>query len=156
MKKLLIVISILWTAAFSGAVHADDDRVVTVRSGQLKIVGEMNNMQLLFNGKKLGSISAAIGFGDTHQNKFVLGDRDVVLVEDTMGASCGLYFFVTIQSTPSPTATRTPTFGTCDDGAVISQVGNKILLTMKDQIGKTKKLQYENGTVTEVGKPVAK
>jgi hypothetical protein len=134
-------------------IPVDNDRLVNIRAGKLTIAGEMNGMQLFFNGKKLdaGADSATLRFNDSFKNKYSFSDRDVILVNDGTSATCAMYFFVTVESKPTETASLTPTFGTCDDGPKVTQNGNKIILIMKDMKGKNKKFVYENGVVTNNG-----
>lgn len=151
MKKIITVGLVMMSACH--VTYAADDKSVTTRAGKLAITGELNEMKLLFNGKKIldgGGLSLSL------QKKYSVGDSDVVLAMDNSGGTaCPVqYFFITVTGKAN-TAQLSPEFGTCSDLAKPSQKATKIMVMMPNMTGKgTSKYVYENGVVTENGKVV--
>ena len=130
----------------------DEERQTVTRYGQLSIVGDLNNMQLLFNGKKLRD---GDGFSLSFEKKLVSGNSDIVLIMNNSGGRlCPVqYFFVTIKSDSD--VQLSPEFGTCSDLIKISQNGDQVIATMPDySSGKKVKYAYIRGVLTENGKPI--
>jgi hypothetical protein len=142
-------ISIFFIACLSfETAFADDDKTATTRAGKLSITGDLYDMKLFFNGKKLSTDKDALGL--TIDSKYNLGDKDAVLVAQSVSAPCQRYFFVTIVSRTD--AKVSPVFGTCSDGPEIVQRGEKITLRMNDRKGRKVKYVFENGVISENGK----
>ncbi|MGX9775047.1 hypothetical protein ACWYXN_16200 [Janthinobacterium aestuarii] len=130
------------------SVNAYAQDSVKTRAGDLKIVGEMNASKLKLNGKVISSgESATYGFPEWTTFKFLIKDSDVILVSDSVSATCTNYFFVTIPMPPAKPM-KTGTFGTCDDGPDVKQQGDTIILRMNDSQGRRKVFKYINGKVS--------
>ncbi|WP_139217234.1 hypothetical protein [Collimonas sp. OK607] len=135
--------SLLCASAF-----ADDQTTLTTRAGKLSITGDAGNVSLFLDRKKLTTETDSMGM--SFKNKFVLNDKDVVLVADGVSATCQLNFFVTVASKSD--VKISPSFGTCDDGPQVIQSGARIMLRMKDEKGRKVKYIFENGVISENGK----
>jgi len=130
----------------------DDENQTVTRYGQLSIVGDLNNMQLMFNGKKLRD---GDGFSLSFEKKLVSGNSDIILIMNNSGGRlCPVqYFFVTVKSESD--VQLSPEFGTCSDLIKISQNGEQVIATMPDySSGKKVKYAYIGGVVTENGVPI--
>lgn len=125
---------------------ADDNTVNTV-GGTLSIRGAMNAMRLLANGKDLGVGIESIAL--SFKQQFKINEADVVMVTDSTSATCQQYFFVTVASLADIKVT--PSFGTCDDGPVITQRGHDIRVAMNDAKGKAVAFVFAAGVVTKQG-----
>ncbi|MFJ2990707.1 hypothetical protein ACIPF8_22820 [Collimonas sp. NPDC087041] len=138
----------LATALLVGSVFADDNTTIATRAGKLSITGDAGNVSLFLDRKKLSTETDSLRM--SFKSKFVLNDKDVVLVADGVSATCQLNFFVTVVSKYD--VKISPSFGTCDDGPQVIQSGARIMLNMKDEKGKRVKYIFENGVISENGK----
>ena len=142
-----IIVTLLMALASLSAL-ADDS--VKTRAGELKAAGELNAPKLTLNGKVLfeGKESFGYSFQEWAKFKFVTKDADVILVADSVSATCTSWFFVTIP-TPPAKPTKTDSFGMiCGEGGpTITQKGNVLVIKTTDDNGKPRTLHYENGKV---------
>ena len=130
------------------SVNAYAQDSVKTRAGDLKIISSLNEPKLTLNGKVISSgDSVTYGFPEWMQFKFVIKDSDVILVSDSVSATCTNYFFVIIPVPPAK-STKTNTFGTCDDGPEVKQENDTIVLRMNDAKGRKKTFKYANGKVS--------
>jgi len=146
------------TTTLASAPHATDEKIgptsiedkIHTRVGFLSLSDERGTYDLYLDGKKIkdGSKSMSLGF----KTKYDFGDSEVILATDTQSAACQLYFFITL--TNKADALVSPSFGTCDDGPDIVNVGRKITVIMTNSLGKKTDYLYENGTVSENGKRI--
>lgn len=129
---------------------ADDSSVIT-RYGKLSVAGTWNEMQLMFNDQNLLPESAASLSLERH---FSYANSEAVLVRiDSGGTACpSAYFFVAVSGPTDVQLSRQ--FGTCSDSAEVSQDANGVIVAMPDSDGKRVRYFYNNGTLTEDGKPL--
>lgn len=128
------------------------DRMAT-RYGNLQVDSkEPYEAMLLHNGKKIyGEGNYTISL----EQKFQVGDQDVVLVGHSEGGNAcpATYFFVTLK--PGNKVEKSPDFGTCSDLVEVKQDAAGIMVNMPKMNGRGKaKYVYKNGVVTENGKPL--
>lgn len=148
MQPILHISLFLAASLLVGAAVADDQTTVTTRAGTLSITGAIGDVSLFLDRKKLTTETDSLGM--SFKSKFILNDKDVVLVADEVSATCQLNFFVTIASKSD--VTISPSFGTCDDGPQVIQSGAQIILLMKDEKGRKVKYIFKNGVISENGK----
>jgi hypothetical protein len=143
--KLLLKIVIL--TIFSIPVHAGD-HALSVKGGRLKIEGA----RLFFNDRLVRDSDQDVfsfSFAElTGSEKLSRLDRDIVLVNESVSASCQLYFFVETTANP-PALQMSESFGTCDDGPAITIKGDVIYLAMNDESGRKRRFIYRNGMITK-------
>ncbi|MBI3713205.1 MAG: hypothetical protein HY253_09630 [Burkholderiales bacterium] len=141
--------TVRWKKPDLNKLSRDSEKIMSTRAGDLIVVGEFQNKNITFRGKKLFKED----LNDySFVQKFVYTEQDVVLVTTSSGANCQFYFFLTITST----VLSTPTFGTCDDSPIISQQGEKITLLMNNKAGKKVRFAFNKGVVSENGKHLEK
>ncbi|MQR00233.1 hypothetical protein [Glaciimonas soli] len=145
MKKQLIALSII--IMFNSNAHADDDKSMTTRAGKLNIVGDFQQENIIFKGRKLFKEDGSYGF----TQKFTFSDRDVILTSSSEGASCQLWTFLTANNKG---VYQSPIFGTCDDGPKVTKDGEKIILIMNNKKNKKIRYTFENNYLLENGKSI--
>ena len=146
--KFFAIISLIAAIGITQA-QADEVKIQT-RFGELKT---NKDGDLLFKGKV---IAPAVNLVSSAYviSSYKLAASDVILVSQAAGNTCpGQFAYVSVAA---DAAKASPAFGTCyDDDAKPVQNGEVLTFTMKKLGGKgSTKYVYENGVVTENGKPV--
>ena len=118
---------------------------VKTQAGSLQIEGSLNAPKLSLNGKVI-SAGESVSYGFYGDSPFNIKGTEVVLVADSVSATCQMYFFVTVPVPPGK-PTKTESFGTCDDGPSVKQEGDAIVLRMLEQNGRKKTFKYLKGKV---------
>lgn len=133
------------------AIAPGEGKQAVTRHGRLTIVGDLNNMQLMFNGRKLRD---GDGLSLSIEKKFMTGNSDIILVmNNSGGTACPVrFFFVNIKGEND--VQLSPEFGTCSDQIEVSQNEEQIILKMPDSSGKKVQYSYIKGIITEDGKPI--
>lgn len=128
-----------------------DDKQINSQYGQLSIVGEVNEMQLMFDGKKLRE---GVGFSLSFVKQFNFTSKDIILVMNNSGGTAcpAQYFFVTLNGATD--IQLSPEFGTCSDLIETSQDGKNITVTMLETSEHQISYVYSNGVISENGTPL--
>lgn len=147
-------VSLLLVICNFGVSYATEDNILFVRGGKLTIAGESGSgeQKLLFKGKKLRD---GDGYSLSFEQKYIIGDKDVVLMmNNSGGTACPVqYFFVSVTSEGN--ASLSTEFGTCSDLAKPIQNRLKITVSMPKMTGiGSAKYIYENNTIFENGKEI--
>ncbi|MCE1184043.1 MAG: hypothetical protein LWW92_00355 [Rhodocyclales bacterium] len=150
MKKLfLVAVAGLTLGAISA--HAGQENNIQIRAGKLRIVETPTGDQvLLLNNKKLSSFTS---FSVTFEQKYAIGDRDVILLANNSGGMACPMQYLFVSASVQGDVRVTPEFGTCSDLIKPVQQGGKITVTMPKMNGRgSTSFAYENGALYENGK----
>jgi hypothetical protein len=77
VRHIVLVAAALGSFASFGSSYAGNDDIMAVRGGELAITGDLYEMKLLLNGKKLRDGN---GLSLSFQGQYTIDDTDVVLV----------------------------------------------------------------------------
>lgn len=111
-------------------INSDTSKSVTLKGGKLEVIAGADGVKLMFDDRQLynGNLNLSM------IEKFVIADREIVLVEDTGGTACPyMYFFVTVLSSRFITVSKS--FGTCANFANVEVKDDSVFVLMSGFMG---------------------
>jgi len=150
MKSLLLA-AVAGLALGTINVHAGQESNLQIRAGKLRIVETPTGDQvLLLNNKKLSSFTS---MSVTVEQKYVIGDRDVVLLANNSGGMACPMQYVFVSASVQGDVRVSPEFGTCSDLIKVVQQGDKVTVSMPKMNGRgSASFAYANDALYENGK----
>ena len=140
--------SLIFTALTMGSVQATEWKTKDTRYGQVSVGAEQ---QLLFNGRLVEPVIQ--GNSSLHiQERFVVGDNDVLLIQNIGGSACpALFHFLVVDKQGTSVTSE---FGTCSDLYEIRQSGKSIIMKVPAEYDAINTYVFADGTLTENGRVI--